>query len=191
MIRLILIVCLFSFVQCKKNVPAAGLPAITDQGKNTFGFKLNGNTWIPYYDCGLFTGPTSALIFLVYRDTSGNYTWPLGFDLRAQRVSTNSTDYFEMKPRFSLSPYPTYISHTGNMFDSLEITFKRGFCCDTYSAFSNYSPGFVNVTKLDTANKIMSGTFSFNLYTYIGQVLDSVVITDGRFDLKFDGSICY
>jgi hypothetical protein len=87
--------------------------------------------------------------------------------------------------QISLSPYPTYISHTGNIFDSLEITFSKGFCCDTYSAIPNYSPGSVNVTKLDTANKIMSGTFSFNLYTYIGQDLDSVVITDGRFDLKF------
>ena len=46
-------------------------------------------------------------------------------------------------------------------------------------------------TKLDMANKIIFGTFSFNPYNYIGQVLDSVVITDGRFDLKFDAGICY
>jgi len=96
-----------------------------------------------------------------------------------------------MKTRFSVFPYPSYISHTGNIFDSLDISFKKESCCDTYNAIPLYSPGTVMITKLDTSNKIISGTFSFNLYTYIGQDLDSVVITDGRFDLKFEASICY
>jgi hypothetical protein len=191
MIRWILIVCAICFTQCKKNVPAPGLPPITEQGKNSFGFKLDGNTWVPFYNCGWFSGPTAALIFYTNRDSVGNYVWPVGFDLSAQRVSVNSTSYFEMKTRFSVFPYPTYISHTGNIFDSLEISFKKEDCCDTYSAFPLYSPGTVMITKLDTTNKIISGTFSFNLYTYIGQNLDSVVITEGRFDLKFDASICY
>jgi hypothetical protein len=186
-----LIGCLLCFAQCRKNVPAPGLPPITEQGRNSFGFKLNGNTWVPYYDCGWFSGPSSALIFITYRDSLGNYAWPIGFELRAQRVSANSTSYFEMKTRFSVFPYPSYISHTGNIFDSLEISYQKESCCDTYRSIPNYSPGTVLVTKLDTANKIISGTFSFNLYTYIDQTLDSVVITDGRFDLKFDASICY
>jgi hypothetical protein len=188
---LILIGCSICFNQCKKNVPAPGLPAITEQGKNSFGFKLNGNTWVPYRDCGWFSGPTGALNFYSTRDSVGNYTWPLGFELSAQRVSATSTSYFKMNTRFSLYPYPSYISHTGNIFDSLEISFQKESCCDTYLSFPFYSPGSVIVTKLDTVNKIISGTFSFNLYTYIGQDLDSVVITDGRFDLKFDASICY
>jgi hypothetical protein len=168
MIRWILIVCALCFTQCKKNVPAPGLPPITEQGKNSFGFKLNGNTWVPYYHCGFFSGPTSALNLYTYRDSVGNYVWPVGFDLSAQRAAVDSTSYFEMKTRFSVFPHPSYISHTGNIYDS----------------------GTVMITKLDTANKIISGTFSFNLYTYIGQILDSVVITEGRFDLKFDAFIC-
>jgi hypothetical protein len=191
MIRWILIGCILCFTQCKKNVPASGLPPVTEEGKNSFGFKLNGNTWVPYYDCGFFSGPTAALNFYTNRDSVGNYVWPVGFELQAQRVSTNSTSYFEMKTRFSVFPYPSYISHTGNIFDSLDISFKKESCCDTYNAIPLYSPGTVMITKLDTSNKIISGTFSFNLYTYIGQDLDSVVITDGRFDLKFEASICY
>jgi len=192
MIRLLLIGCLLCFAQCKKNVPAPGLPAITEQGRNTFGFKLDGSTWGPYRDCGgWFSGPGSALSFNVYRDSLFNYAWPVGLELRAQRVSAKSTSYFEMKTRFSVFPNPSYISHTGNVFDSLEISYQKESCCVTYKADPYYSPGTVMITKLDSARKIISGTFSFNLYTYIDQTLDSVVITDGRFDLKYDASICY
>ena len=192
MIRWILIGCLVCFTQCKKDVPAPGLPAVTEQGRNTFGFKLDGSTWVPYRDCsGWFSGPTSALSFSVYRDSLSDYAWPVGLWLRAQRVSAKSTSYFEMKTGYYAFPNPSYISHTGNIFDSLDISFRKEDCCDTYRADHYYSPGTVMITKLDTANKIISGTFSFNLYTYIGQNLDSVVITDGRFDLKFDAFICY
>ena len=192
MIRLLLIGCLLCFAQCKKNVPAPGLPAITEKGRNSFGFKLDGSTWVPYRDCsGWFSGPTSALVLNIYRDSLFNYAWPVGLELRAQRVSAKSTSYFEMKTRFAVFPNPSYISHTGNVFDSLDISFQKESCCDTYRTIPDYSPGTVMITKLDTAKKIISGTFSFNLYTYIDQTLDSVVITDGRFDLKFDASICY
>ena len=188
--RWILFACLFCFIQCKKNVPAPGLPAITEQGRNSFGFKLNGNTWVPYYDCGWFSGPTSALTFRTYRDSLGKYAWPIGFELSAQRASSTTTSYFSMKTRFNLYPNAAYISHTGNVFDSVDISFEKQSCCDTYTSIPN-SPGTVMITKLDTASKIISGTFSFNLYTYIGQDLDSVVITNGRFDLKFDAAVCY
>ena len=189
--KLILVCLLFSLAFCNKNVPAPGLPAITEEGKNSFGFKLNGNTWVPYYDCNSFSGTGPALTFLVYQDDSGRYAWPIGFDLNAKRSSGNSTDYFEMKTRSIISGNPAYISRTGNIFDSLEISFHRSDCCAVYTSVPNDPRGMVNVTKLDTLNKIISGTFSFTLYSYTSQNTDSMVITEGRFDMKFDGSICY
>ncbi len=42
------IISIFCFAQCKKNKPDSnGLPAATQEGKNTLGFLLNGQLWKP------------------------------------------------------------------------------------------------------------------------------------------------
>ncbi|HWY34933.1 MAG TPA: hypothetical protein VNX68_09820, partial [Nitrosopumilaceae archaeon] len=58
--------------------------------------------------------------------------------------------------------------------------------------YTNYqiNPGqnslrYLQISKLDTVNKIVSGTFAFTLYGVIGiDTLDSVVVTNGRYDLQ-------
>ncbi len=41
-----------SLSYCHKNkLPAAVLPEATQEGKNTVGFTLNGEVWVPYYKC--------------------------------------------------------------------------------------------------------------------------------------------
>ena len=43
-----LILTVFCFAECKKNKPDSnGLPAATQDGKNTIGFLLNGQPWKP------------------------------------------------------------------------------------------------------------------------------------------------
>ncbi len=45
----ITIIFIFCFAQCKKpKVDSNGLPAATQEGKNTFGFLLNGQPWPPH-----------------------------------------------------------------------------------------------------------------------------------------------
>lgn len=56
-----------------------------------------------------------------------------------------------------------------------------------YSLIAQKSGKF-EITKLDTINKIVSGIFSFTLYKG-GANLDSVTITEGRFDVKL-GDVC-
>lgn len=47
-IILTLLYCLFCFAECKKNKPDSnGLPAATQDGKNTLGFLLKGQQWKP------------------------------------------------------------------------------------------------------------------------------------------------
>ncbi len=47
----------------------------------------------------------------------------------------------------------------------------------------------LNITKLDTVNNILSGTFKFKLYRGANDKItnraDSLVITDGRFDIRY------
>ncbi len=48
LISLFLIITLFSFAKCHKDkIDSNGLPAATQEGKNTLGFILNGKPWTP------------------------------------------------------------------------------------------------------------------------------------------------
>ena len=81
------------------------------------------------------------------------------------------------------------IYHLGNIVDSLRIEYAispASFYYSYYYADRNASRYF-NIDKLDTLNKIVSGTFAFTLYSSDNNSNpDSVVIMEGRFDLKID-----
>ena len=72
--------CLFCFAQCKKNNPDSnGLPAATQDGKNTLGFLLNGQPWKPQGNNG------TANLSLYYDATLAGG----GFNLAAYRIISN------------------------------------------------------------------------------------------------------
>ncbi|HLX93617.1 MAG TPA: hypothetical protein VKR32_18165 [Puia sp.] len=55
-----------------------------------------------------------------------------------------------------------------------------------YQTYQGLGNNDFEVTRLDTVNGILSGVFSLTMYSGISlNALDSVVITEGRFDLKF------
>jgi len=77
----------------------------------------------------------------------------------------------------------TIIYGIGNVCDSVLVQYLG----TPGGVYMNYSqtPGdtaahYLQITKLDIVNKIISGMFAFKLYG--GG--DSIVVTDGRFDLK-------
>ena len=47
--------------------PPATLPPITQEGKNTFGCKVDGEVWVPYYKCGGTGNPCGELIVDILR----------------------------------------------------------------------------------------------------------------------------
>ncbi|MBS1973628.1 MAG: hypothetical protein JST13_04710 [Bacteroidetes bacterium] len=80
-----------------------------------------------------------------------------------------------------------YIYGTGNIADSLDIKCSPIGSSSFYRKYINLGNNVFQVTKLDTVNNIFSGTFSLTLYVLSGnnnQYRDSIIITDGRFDLK-------
>ena len=82
------------------------------------------------------------------------------------------------------------VSSTGDKSDSVKLYFDGDHNKSYASWNSIYHPGQVKkfeVTKFDTANQIISGLFDFTVYTLTG---DSLRITEGRFDLKFDVCRC-
>ena len=163
---------------CKKNVDTAadnpyGLPNATQEGKNTLGFLLNGQPWIPKGQVG-----TSANLTFYY-----DATFSAGvFNIGAYRISGTSGqiekinifgDTIQVSQKIS---FPT---------KKLGLIFRNGQNpnCDMLTAeATTVANGFINIKKLDKQQGIFSGEFDFTL---IKPNCDTVKITQGRFDLKF------
>ena len=179
-IQLILLFLAFILsVKCKKDkyTPPNVLPPVTQEGKNTLGFKVDGGIWVPYYECPAFSslncGELSA--------SAGNYL------ITEFSLKINAGRWFgNTNTRLLIETYPNQaISSTGDKSDSVEVHFYGDYN-KIYAGWDGiYHPGQVKkfeVIKFDTTNKIFSGIFDFTLYHPSG---DSLRITEGRFDLKF------
>ncbi len=181
-VGLIAIYLLFCLTQCKKNGSSGPvLPPITQTGANTFGCILNGQVWLPHWPCNMFGAGSVQLDYAIYPLNSGS-TLPLLFSLNAGN-SANGGAFFNFQQNSTLSDH---IYSAGNIIDSLEISFigaPGGQYLDANQPGA--TPHYFQITKLDTTNKIVSGIFAFTLYARSGQShLDSIVVTDGRFDLR-------
>jgi hypothetical protein len=171
---------------CKKSFPPQlTLPPITEQGYNTFGCKVDGRIWIPNAKCNFFTDPCRAIFVSVIPANNINKL-PVGISISAANISGAGSTHFHLVSKYISNPPATYISMPGNIFDSLDIEYLTGNV--TIYHVSPFKPGAVEINKLDALNGIVSGTFAFNLYDAYG---DSVVVSDGRFDLLFSVCKCF
>ncbi|HEV3222728.1 MAG TPA: hypothetical protein VGZ90_07610 [Puia sp.] len=184
--RGLLFILLLANLQCKKSHPPPNiLPPMTQDGKNTFGCMVNGEVWIPYSQCGLinFLTHCEELQSVVTPfDTTSKL--PLEVDLFASRkIGQGSFTSFIIRTR---------ILKTGKFDSSFIVIYTR----DSISYYLQYPISHVSnaitVTKLDTVNKIVSGTFYFTLYnSSYGFTSDSLVVTDGRFDVTYNACLCH
>ncbi|MFN8348750.1 MAG: DUF6252 family protein [Spirosomataceae bacterium] len=146
------------------------LPAPTTEGLNTFGCKINGKVWIAN---GMPTGAGSP--------------WTKPIEIEFNRLSADTFYLFihttaQSKDRVQLTlskavvgvnllnerePFAVYYD------DSFRHFFSRGA-----------NAGKVVITKLDTVNHIISGTFSFEGQEIVNK--QTVSITEGRFDIDWD-----
>ncbi len=170
---------LFSVViQCRKNknTSPVELPPVTQDGKNTFGFKLNGEIWIPYSECSFSGNPCGELFTDVYR-TQPSEMLPFSFSLAFAKDEKDNTS-----TAFSIQTKASGIYTIGNKIDSLTILFTKPVGQLYYNYNYHGKMEKVEITKVDVANGIISGVFELTLYQSIN---DSVKITEGRFDLRF------
>lgn len=134
------------------------LPDITQNGANTFGFKVNGeivnitntsNQVAIYQGGGIQFG--AGGVYIVVLDP----------------FTTNvSYEFKDIGNGISRSKYTTKIS-------------ENKICLYDYS--QTYQ-GQVKFSKIDKTNYIISGTFSFSTNT---DSCEDINITEGRFDLKY------
>ena len=170
-----LILTVFCFAECKKNKPDSnGLPAVTQEGKNTLGFMLNGQTWVPQGNNG------TGNLDLYYDETFQEGV----FNLSAYRnvLTTNGNrqslvmygDSIQVAQRINLP--------NKNKFGLTFWDEAKHCTYDTFDSTTQILSGYFDLKKLDKVNRIFSGEFEIK-FKKAG--CDDVQITQGRFDLKF------
>jgi len=178
----LLLILSVAHIQCRKSSPPPNiLPPVTQEGKNTFGCKVNGEVWIPYFHCTVFTGSCKELGFSVFHSDT-THQLPLSFSLSTRRATSDTM--FSSFDLYSVGA----INKTGNVIDSVVILYHALGSSEYYRYATSSTYGVLDFTKLDTINHIISGTFSFTLYNTWN---DSVVVTDGRFDLIYNTCLCH
>ena len=172
---LYLAVAILFFVSCKKEV--SELPPATQTGSNTFGCKIDGNFWVP---AGFGIMPTAPTL-------EARYLGDSSLIINARNFSSSPTETeFELYIKAATAPgtyplnttvsYPTYAASYGYYV-------HRKFTPDNEWITSAQYNGSINITKIDTINDFISGTFGFqviNMYN-TPQPLN---VTEGRFDVK-------
>ncbi|MFC5283644.1 DUF6252 family protein [Pedobacter alpinus] len=152
-------------ISCKKD----DLPAATQEGKNIMAAKVNGKTWVKTA-CWSCIGAGGGL----------NVSYENGIlSIRGEQFVSKTNDnvigILIQNPKIG-----------DNIVDGSRINLEYNDYGNKkyYKTYSN-SIGVVNITKIDTIKKIISGTFHFDAVNE-NDLNDTVSITDGRFDVTYN-----
>jgi len=153
------------------------LPPITQTGAGTFGCLINGKVWLP-------GGPGTTLDAQYSRGSLSLYALK-------DSGPENSKGINQIFQSLSMSYEPIYKLGTYyfKYFPPLQ-GLGAGFM--DYASNCNYQANdqdslqtYITVTKLDSIHRIVSGTFNF-LFIPSGPGCDTLKITQGRFDMKYE-----
>ncbi|MBJ6143570.1 hypothetical protein [Hymenobacter sp. BT559] len=167
---------------CKKDDPNV-LPAATQEGRNTAGFLLDGQPWLPK------NSPSSSLPYPVNAYFGHMY--------KVNYLSIGISRYQDGNNRQAFGLYFSNIRKPGTYL--LEEDFNRSVISGprpAYGAYTIYSPspktsfytgptarGQVIITRFDTVARVVAGTFEARVQEDGGTITHD--ITQGRFDIKF------
>lgn len=152
------------FFSCNKEK----LPKATQAGRNTFGCKIDGIVFKPYYTGGLFNN---------VQVLGGGNNPDYGFGINATNQKTDQSIYIEF----------TYLTDPGT-YQLRQYPYRGIYEAGVQNAnYGWYQTDSVNtgeliITRCDNANGIYSGRFSFTCKDpNTGKI---VRVTDGRFDIR-------
>ncbi len=169
---------LLTVASCKKLNPPNDndepkervLPPATTSGENTFGCKVNGEVFLPNGNIN-YWGIDHPVYYVNYEElwirVKNLYDYPnniylyIYIDDKLSSTGVTKELLSENYPQYEIL-HENYTA-TGYYIDSTK----------------NY---YVDITRLDLENRIVSGTFE---YTVVNEELaDTIKITEGRFDLN-------
>ncbi len=179
------LVCL-SFYACKDDSPSKTLPPFTEEGKNRAGFLIDGEVWIPFAECGFYSNPC--------REISARYGQPSN---NANNLSISLTRVNGDKSSSINITFDNLIYQPGDYTKDVNVGFRGEEWSGNAGVYSYYGASFGTpapsgsfiITRLDTINQVVSGTFEFPLQESNGSGKVKK-ITDGRFDFQLNACIC-
>ena len=181
-----------SLSSCKKDDSGLSLvlPAKTQSGQQTFGFLLNAGVWTNYGKvCFPFAGGCRENLNGRYYPSDGDIS------ITADKVlyknnAWNTQENIELKLSTNFRGAGTYSTLTKDTI-GVVYTFSEPRQPEKSYLLSASNPVFtIVITKIDPLSKTLSGEFSGKLFRRISEesfatsTTDSIVIRDGRFDIK-------
>jgi hypothetical protein len=198
--KLLILFMILSLYSCSNDDDGTGssLPAITSEGKNTFGCKINGETFLPRNNGGFSAGYTTVLRAQYRYYEYEYYGLEPGYHLAisAYNSLTNKSIRIELpasnEPIMTGSTYPITLKNNGNI--SAEYSFSTNTQDSNnsniyyYNSFNhvtteNYN-GEITFNLVDEENQIISGVFYFSCIN--PETNEIVEVLDGRFDIEYD-----
>lgn len=176
-ITLIFVFFLLTSSSCKKE---DDLTKPTQEGKNTFSCKINGQVYIP--NGGGLLSPVKAISASVVRKNNG--TNELSIFTTKSESELLEKIYINIGDISTTGTYNMGIDNTKYCEYYKRISTSTTLDEKQYSTRNNNN-GSVNITRYDLTNGIVSGTFSFKA-TNDKNVNDIVTVTDGRFDVTLN-----
>lgn len=161
---------------CDKEVEL--LPDPTQTGANTFGAKVDGENWGPL-KFGVVPGApvlearvsADSSVFITARNLSRS---PLETEMEIYLKQAKAPGTYALNQNTDVYP-----AHTA----SYGYYLKRNVSLVDQWVTGASATGQVQVTKMDWAERILSGTFSFTAAAKYGS--PAVTVTEGRFDVRF------
>ncbi len=161
---------------CKKEDP---LPAATRNGANTFGCKINGKTWIPDGGGG-FSG-----IKAVEGGIGHSPVNPSVYNILIRTYRSDKTKIdlylYNVKGPGIYSLNSEVIIWPGQTEPKKNYGAYYPNPSEAYVTNPDYN-GTITLTRADTTNLVVSGTFKFSVYD--PDKKKTIRITDGRFDIN-------
>ena len=182
--KLIIVCLLFALLACKKDDTKINfsLPAVTQEGKNTFGFLLNEQAWVNYGRICFTFGCDDETLKGGY---NSNGTLRINASRYLKKKGELATEeYFDIEIK-SYKQLGTYLidGTTQDEYIRFVREDRKNNSRKTYLVDSTKNPGILVVTQLDTVAMILSGSFEASLYNESNQA-DSIKISQGRFDIQ-------
>jgi hypothetical protein len=149
------------------------LPKSTTEGLNTFGCKVNGKIWLPRQGLGI---PSPQSVSSFYNSSLRR------FDLIGVQGGNEESIRLYVENISKVGKYNLVVSD--KLFPDLYLTTYDGnYVDDQYVLFSG-ATNELNITRLDTIQKIISGNFQVELKGIKNRKI--VKLTEGIFDIKYD-----
>ena len=144
------------------------LPPITTEGKGTFGCLINGNVWTP------LSNSSQGGVFVDLQ----NSTNTVGVNIYADNYKENHG--------ITISIFDDPTLKVNQQYDLKDIKFFTQYSWHNDLKICSYDSiltGSITLSRFNISSKIVSGVFDFKAYSKDCE--DSIVVTNGRFDLMF------